>query len=121
MATLLDTGILIRLVDKKDILHALVEEAIDKLIVRQEDLLISTQNIAELWNVATRPAVNNGLALSTGAIAKLYDDTIVPICRVVTETASLPDELKRLLIDYGAIGKQVHDARLVAIMLVWQI
>ena len=121
MATLLDTGILIRLVDKKDILHTLVEEAVDNLIARQEDLLITTQNIAELWNVATRPVVNNGLALPTAAIAKLYEDTIEPICKVLAETDSLPDELKRLLIKYGAIGKQVHDARLVAMMLVWQI
>lgn len=121
MATLLDTGILLRLLNENDPAHSVVEQALDTLIARQEDLLITTQNIAELWNVATRPVVNNGLALPTAAIAKLYDDTIAPVCKVLAETDSLPDELRRLLIKYGAIGKQVHDARLVAMMLVWQI
>ena len=121
MATLLDTGILLRLLNENDPAHSAVEQALDTLIARQEDLLITTQNIAELWNVATRPTVNNGLALPTAAIAKLYEETIEPVCKVLAETDSLPEELKRLLIKYGAIGKQVHDARLVAMMLVWQI
>jgi predicted nucleic acid-binding protein len=117
MAVLLDTGILLRLIDAQDSLHAVVEQAVDTLIARQEDLLLTTQNIAELWNVATRPVANNGLALSAGEIAKLYADTIEPICAVLTETGSLPDEFKRLLTQYSVIGKQVHDARLVAMML----
>jgi predicted nucleic acid-binding protein len=121
MPTLLDTGILLRLVDKEDAFHAPVEDAVDTLIMRQEELLITTQNIAELWNVATRPIANNGLALSPAAIAKLYEDTIAPMCQVLPEPDTLADELKRLLIQYGAIGKQVHDARLVAMMLVWQV
>lgn len=121
MATLLDTGILLRLVDKKDSLHALVEQAVDILIARQEDLVITTQNIAELWNVATRPMVNNGLALSPIEVAKLYEDTIEPICAILVETKFLPAVLRRLLTQYNAIGKHVHDARLVAMMLAWQV
>lgn len=121
MATLLDTGILLRLVDKKDALHALVEEAVDILIARQEDLVITTQNIAELWNVATRPLANNGLALSPTDVATLYEDTIEPVCAVLIETKFLPVVLRRLLTQYNALGKHVHDARLVAMMLVWQV
>jgi hypothetical protein len=30
-------------------------------------------------------------------------------------------ELKRLIARYGVVGKQVHDARLVAMMLTWQV
>jgi predicted nucleic acid-binding protein len=121
MATLLDTGILLRLVDKKDAQHALVEEAVDILIARQEDLVITTQNIAELWNVATRPLANNGLALSPTDVAKLYEETIDPLCAVLVETKFLPVVLRRLLTQYSVIGKQVHDARLVAMILVWQV
>jgi predicted nucleic acid-binding protein len=121
MPTLLDTGILLRLVDKKDAFHALVEDAVDTLIIRREELLITTQNVAELWNVATRPIANNGLALSPVAIAKLYEDTIEPMCELLPEPDTLADRFKRLLLQYGAIGKQVHDARLVAMMLVWQV
>jgi predicted nucleic acid-binding protein len=121
MSTLLDTGILLRLVDKKDSLHGLVEDAVDTLIARREELLITTQNIAELWNVATRPITNNGLALTPTAIAKLYEDTIDPMCEVLPEPDTFVDQLKRLLIQYGATGKQVHDARLIAMMIVWQV
>ena len=43
------------------------------------------------------------------------------MCGVLTETDSLPDVLKRLLTQYGVVGKQVHDARLVGMMLTWQV
>ena len=121
MSALLDTGILLRLINENDPLHADVERAIDSLIDRKEDLLITTQNIAELWNVASRPVANNGLALSPAAIATSYDDTIEPVCAVLVETKFLPVVLRRLLTQYSATGKQVHDARLVAMMLVWQV
>ncbi len=121
MATLLDTGILLRLVDKKDAQHALVEEAVGILIARQEDLVITTQNNAELWNVATRPFANNGLALTPTDVARLYQDTIDPVCAVLVETRFLPVVLRRLLTQYNVIGMQVHDARLVAMILVWQV
>src|SRR3954470_19434276 len=119
MSVLVDTGILLRLINENDPRHADVERAFNALIIRQEDLLITTQNIAELWNVATRPTANNGLALSSAAIAKLYDATIEPVCAVMVETKFLPVVLRRLLIQYNTVGKQVHDARLVAMMLVW--
>ncbi|HEX2474294.1 MAG TPA: PIN domain-containing protein [Lacipirellulaceae bacterium] len=121
MSVLLDTGILLRLINESDPLHADIELAVNALIFRREDLLITTQNITELWNVASRPTANNGLALSSTAIAKLYDDMIEPVCAVLIETKFLPVVLRRLLIQYNAIGKQVHDARLVAMMLVWQV
>jgi predicted nucleic acid-binding protein len=121
MAVVLDTGILLRLIDAQDSLHGIVEQAVDTLITRHEDLLLTTQNIAELWNVASRPIANNGLALGATEISKLYQDTIEPICAVLIETDSLPDEFKRLLTQYVVVGKQVHDARLVAMMLVGRV
>jgi predicted nucleic acid-binding protein len=121
MSYQLDTGILLRLIDKKDALHAVVENAVDTLVVRQEELLITTQNMTELRNVATRPIANSGLALSPSAIAKLYEDTIEPACAIAVETKFLPIVLRRLLSQYNVVGKQVHDARLVAMMLVWQV
>lgn len=121
MPYLLDTGILLRLINVQDSLHADVEQAVDTLIARQEELLIATQNLAELWNVATRPVANNGLALSPAAILTLYEETIEPICSVVAELDTVPSVFKRLLTQYNVVGKQVHDARLVALMLTWQI
>jgi predicted nucleic acid-binding protein len=121
MAYLLDSGILLRLIDKRDSLHSLIEDAVDKLIIRQETLLVTTQNLAELWNVATRPIANNGLGLSTADVKYLYEETVVPICSVVAEGENTHVEFLRLLSQYRVVGKQVHDARLVAMMLAWQI
>ena len=121
MPFLLDTGILLRLVNENDPLHAEVEQAVDTLILRREDLLITTQNVAELWNVATRPVANNGLALSPADAAKVYQDAIEPLCGLLVEMDTLPDLFRRLLVQYDVVGKQVHDARLVAMMIVWQI
>lgn len=33
----------------------------------------------------------------------------------------MPTEFRRLLLQYSVVGRQVHDARLVAMMLAWQI
>jgi predicted nucleic acid-binding protein len=64
MAYLLDTGILLRLVDRNDPQHTTVRDAGRELVRRKEDLFIATQNIAEFCNVATRPVANNGLGVS---------------------------------------------------------
>jgi predicted nucleic acid-binding protein len=121
MRFLLDSGILLRLVDEHDLQHDLVETAIGTLGNRGEELYITTQNIAEFWNVATRPVANNGLGLPPAAVAKSFDVTIEPSCAVLAELGTLHVEFRRLLTKYSVVGKQVHDARLVAMMLIWQI
>ena len=86
MAYLLDSGILLRLVDEHDPQHALVEAAVGTLGNLGETVVITTQNIAEFWNVATRPAANNGLALLPVKVSDLFENTIEPICAILTET-----------------------------------
>src|SRR3954470_17583866 len=121
MRYLIDTGILLRIIDEQDPQHELVQNVFERLGRERHDAYITTQNIAELWNVATRPTANNGLNLSPAIISKLFADMIDPLCTVLTEPDILLSEFRRLLLQYNVIGKQVHDARLVAMMLVWQI
>ncbi|MEX0641783.1 MAG: PIN domain-containing protein [Pirellulales bacterium] len=121
MAFLLDTGIVLRLVDTQDPQHSLVLAAVRMLGNRQEALYITTQNIAEFCSVATRPISNNGLGLAPADAIKLLDRDIEPICATLVERDTLASELKRLVAQYSVVGKQVHDARLVAMMLIWQI
>jgi len=121
MAYLIDTGILLRLVDDTDSQRVLVGQAVRELVRRKDDLLITTQNIAEFCCVATRPIANNGLGLPPSEALKLLEREIEPICGTLVERETLPTELKRLIAQYSVVGKQVHDARLVAMMLVWQI
>lgn len=121
MAYLLDSGILLRLANVTDPLHSLVRKAVDDIIDRHEDRFITSQNTAEFWNVATRPAASNGLELSPATVVQLYEKSVEPVCEVLTERDSLHDTYKELLTKYHVVGKQVHDARLVAMMLTWQI
>ena len=121
MSYLLDTGILLRLVDKQARSHQLVSTAIGLRGNRGENLVITTQNAAEFCNVATRPIANNGLGLAPADALDLLAREIDPISLVLAEPDVLYGEMKRLIAKYGVSGKQVHDARLVAMMLVWKI
>ena len=121
MTYLLDTGILLRLVDKQDRRHPDVNAAIGLLGNRGEGLVIATQNVAEFCNVATRPVENNGLGLAPNNALDLLEREIESICSIIAEPDAVYGELKRLVAKYGVVGKQVHDVRLVAMMLTWQI
>jgi predicted nucleic acid-binding protein len=121
MAYLLDSGILLRIADRADSQHQIVRAAVVKLIARGEQLDITMQNVGEFCNVATRPVTNNGLALAPSAVVELLEREIEPICDLLPDSASMYQELKRLISTYSVVGKQVHDARLVAMMLAGQI
>jgi predicted nucleic acid-binding protein len=121
MPYLLDTGILLRIVDRRDPQHALVSRSVRSLITHGESLFIATQNVAEFCNVATRPIANNGLGLAPQNALTLFEREIESACSILFEPASVFGGFKRLIAKYSVTGKQVHDARLVAMMLAWQI
>lgn len=121
MAYLLDTGIILRLVDRADSQHATVRAAVRQLGARRDQLYISTQNVSEFCNVCTRPVENNGLGLPPADAVSLLELEIEPFCDALPDAVSMYAHLKRLIATYNVIGKQVHDARLVAMMLAWQI
>jgi predicted nucleic acid-binding protein len=121
MAYLLDTGVLLRLVNEEDAQHEVVRLAAEMLASRRDRLVTTTQNVAEFWNVATRPPTDNGLGISVEIVNDAIHAVIEPICTVVREHSRHFVELKRLLTIYQIVGKQVHDARLVASMVTWKI
>lgn len=121
MAYLLDSGILLRLANPQDARHREVRSAVTLLGDREEPLHIATQNIAEFCNVISRPIENNGLGKPPQEALRFVQEDIEPICAVLIETDFSYYEFKRLVATYSVIGKQVHDARLVAMMLSWQI
>ena len=60
MPYVLDTGVLLRLFDRSDPSHVAIRQAVIRLKVRGERLVTTAQNIAEFWNVSTRPATARG-------------------------------------------------------------
>ena len=121
MAYLVDTGVLLRLIDKEDPLSAVVDTAVTRLVERNETLFTATQNIAELWNVSTRLTTENGLGLSAQEVLCRIQMTVEPLCGILREHRRHYQELMRLAATYQIRGKQVHDARLVAAMLTWRV
>jgi predicted nucleic acid-binding protein len=114
MAHLLDTTILGRLANANDVQHAVAARAVLDLHRRGEVLHVTPQVMVEFRNVATRPVAVNGLGLSavdTEALAGTFEARF----SLLAETPDIYPAWKALVAALGVVGKQVHDARLVAI------
>ncbi len=114
MAYLVDTSILARLANAMDPLRTLAAQAVFELHRRSEVLHVTPQVLIEFRNVATRPAAVNGLGLSivdTEAQAAGFEAAFP----LLAETPDIYPAWKALVNALGVVGKQVHDARLVAV------
>jgi hypothetical protein len=92
----------------------IASHAVAELHSRGETLQIAPQNFVEFRNVATRPVANNGLGL-TPAAAEAKAAILESTFPLLIETPAIYPNWKVLVQAFGVIGKQVHDARLVAI------
>jgi predicted nucleic acid-binding protein len=115
MSILVDTNILLRRTQPDHPSHAQAVESIAKLLAVAEPVYFTLQNIAEFWNVATRPAANNGLGFSI-ALTLSELEKIERFLTVLPDSAAVYSEWKRLVVRHGVMGAKVHDARLVAMM-----
>src|SRR5687768_3117695 len=116
MIILADTGILLRLFNTADPLHSVVDTASRVIRRRGDKLGYALQNAAEFGNVCTRPATSRGgLGLSIQEAdrrLKMVESSFT----LFSDPASIYSDWRRLLTTHGVKGKQVHDARLVALM-----
>ncbi|MBY0505025.1 MAG: PIN domain-containing protein [Bryobacteraceae bacterium] len=117
MSVLVDSNVLIFCIQQGHPWHEESVTAIERLLQRNELVCVMPQNIAEFWNVCTRPADKNGLGLSPGETEQRLDglDTILS---VLHDTPEVYFRWRRLLVDHAVRGIQVHDARIAAGMLV---
>jgi predicted nucleic acid-binding protein len=115
MAYLLDTGVLLRLFDQSAPERGDVLAAIRKLLGNREPLYAAVQNLAEFWNVTTRPRAVNGLG-ETPATAGKRLVVIERLMQIVTESEVSYVTWKRLVKDHAVVGVLVHDTRLVSVM-----
>ena len=114
MAYLIDTSILGRLANVSDAQHAVATRAVSELHRRGEVLHVTPQVMIEFRNVATRPVSVNGLGLSivdSEALVATFEAKF----SLLVETPSIYPAWKALVGALGIIGKQVHDARHVAV------
>ena len=114
MSYLIDTSVLTRLANAADAQYAVAAHAVLELHRRAEVAYVTPQVLVEFRNVATRPKTLNGAGLSivdTEAHTAAFE-TRFPL---LTETPDVYPAWKAVVSALGVIGKQVHDARLVAV------
>ncbi len=118
MAYLVDTPILLRLANTSDVQYPIAYDAVHTLQRHGEMLHITAQNLIEFRNAATRPLADNGLGFSVDSVEQKAAafEALFPL---LPETAEIYPAWKSLVHRAGIIGKQVHDARLVAICQVY--
>jgi predicted nucleic acid-binding protein len=116
MRYLLDSNILLRLMQPSDPLYADVCRAIRKLRREDAELVVVLQNLAEFWNVSTRPLT------ARGGYGQSVEETNRQLRSLLRRFALLEDvpgitrRWHRLLLRHSVQGVQVYDARLVAAM-----
>ncbi len=97
-----------------DTQHAVAAHAVFELHRRGEVLHVTPQILVEFRNVATRPIVQNGLGLSVPDV-ELQAVGFEAAFPLLAETPDIYPAWKALVNSLGVIGKQVHDARIVAV------
>jgi len=118
MSVLVDTNVPLHRTQPDHPSHAVTVESVAILLAGGEAVYFTLQNIAEFWNVATRPLINNGLGFSAAV-------TLAEVDRAGVDASSgFRGDLSRVEAPRGHTqrpGQQVHDARRVAAMNVHKV
>lgn len=116
MDYLLDTGILLRVFPKNEPQREVIRQILRQLRQRGDNLFTTTQNIAEFWNVSTRPLNARG---GYGRDIQSTSQRLHFLNRLV-KILSEPDDAypiwRELVEQHNVRGVAVHDCRLVATM-----
>jgi predicted nucleic acid-binding protein len=116
-AHLIDSNILLRWIKPDDRDYLVVRAVVDGLLNQGVMLCYTSQNLAEFWNACTRPVDRNGYGLGvseTDLRARVIESNL----QLLPDSLAVHQEWRRIVVDYGVSGVQVHDARLVAAMRV---
>src|ERR1035438_4900903 len=91
MATLVDTNVLLRLLQPEHPQYAIASMALAGLRRQESDLCIARQNLVEFWAVATRPVAENGL----GTVKRDNDQLIKTMDK--TQTSAVKKDNDQLI------------------------
>ena len=116
MIYLVDTNVLLRFLRHDDPSHQIVQDAVHKLEAGGHQLQTTLQNLAEFWNVSTRPANENGFGQTPVETDQLLQELEI-LFSLLSDSDDVYREWRRLVVKYNVAGVQVHDARLAAAMI----
>ena len=117
MIYLVDTNILFRFSRHEDPRYQIAREVAHKLQVNGHQLQTTLQNFAKFWNVSTRSANQNGFGRTPVETDDLLQD-LEEAFPLLLDSSNVYPVWRQLIVKYDVSGVQVHDARLVATMLV---
>jgi predicted nucleic acid-binding protein len=116
MRVLLDTNVLTRGAEPHEKNHQIAVDAVALLRLQGHELCLVAQNFYEYWVVSTRPLSQNGRGKSPGDVATEFV-FLRPHFTLLPDQPTMLITWESLVTSYQVIGKQAHDARLVAAML----
>jgi predicted nucleic acid-binding protein len=116
MQILADTSILLRLAEPAHLQHASAANAYEVLVEHDHQLVVVPQVVYEFWTVVTRPRESNGLGFRPETAQSLVDG-FFPSFQLLRDERAIYERWKQLVVEHSILGKQSHDARLVAAML----
>lgn len=120
MRVLVDTNILLRSTQPNHSLFSQAKGSVAKLLRQGESLFFCSQNIAEFWCVATRPAGKNGLGMKTDEVLREIN-IIEKVFHLLPDIPGIYPEWKRIVAQHRVEKVQVFDARLVAVMKLYSV
>jgi predicted nucleic acid-binding protein len=116
MRVLLDSNILLRLASASHPMHTHARGAVAALQRSGATIQTVPQNFYEFWVVATRPVAVNGLGMSASeASAELT--RLQSLFPILPDSPTVFTEWQSLVTVHNIVGKNAHDARLVAAMV----
>lgn len=118
MQYLVDTGVLLRLFDRSDPEHRTIRATLRRLREEGHVICATYQNVAEFWNVSTRPVSARGGYGESLSSTERRAQFIERIGTILTDHPGAYEEWRQLVVQHQVQGASVHDARLVAMMRV---
>jgi len=100
---MVDTNVLLRITRRTDPQHQLIVTALTQLIGQGTTLHYTHQNIAEMWNVMTRPPGRNGLGLTVNE-AETEVRAIELGMTLLPDSETVYQEWRKIILRYGVSG-----------------
>ena len=115
MKALLDTNILLRMMNRAHPKHAAIGAVLKELASRSVELFIAPQVIFESYVVATRPLNVRGFGFGPNDACQLVRNAMQKL-PLLPDPSDLTNRWLQICEDHSISGKPAHDARLVAWM-----
>jgi predicted nucleic acid-binding protein len=117
---LIDTNVLLRMIEPGHVSHKVAVDAQIALKLAGHQPCIVDQNLVEFRAVVTRPPASNGVGM-TQQQANFEIRSLMSLYELLSDTPAVFAQWAQLVNRYISEGKQNHDARIVAAMIVHEV